>query len=171
LDITKITFCGIQTKNHQGSIHWKDSYKWSKSFAKIKGIQHPYLIMLFNLRAKTNKLHDWCDLPSMDNKGRVDLEFNGLQGIHCFTSAIHTALLNLIVAEMDITQLQGKNVENIQWVKYVNLQVYCNNNDNVESSDDYQSSLAPHHSEGKRQTSAAPMQLGMFSSLPLNVPR
>ncbi|PLW10687.1 hypothetical protein PCANC_22652 [Puccinia coronata f. sp. avenae] len=71
-----------------------------------------YLIMLFNLRAQTDRtLHDWSNPPLPDDNRRVCVEVSGLEEIDCLTPAIRTALFNLLASESDVMQLQEENAE------------------------------------------------------------
>jgi hypothetical protein len=116
--MSNVPFCGIQTRSQKsGDVNWRDSYKWSKSYAEIKDIAHQYLIMLFNLRAQTDRtLHDWSNPPLPDDNRRVCVEVSGLEEIDCLTPAIRTALFNLLASESDVMQLQEENAEYMVWV-------------------------------------------------------
>ena len=97
LEPKNISFCGIQTKNQQGSIDWTNSPKWSKSGAGIQDIQNPYLILLFSLRSEGKRSTQlWKEPLDMDDKRRAHYQFLGLDCIACLTPEIRTALRRLL---------------------------------------------------------------------------
>ncbi|OAV85454.1 hypothetical protein PTTG_30512, partial [Puccinia triticina 1-1 BBBD Race 1] len=75
LDLENITFCGIQTKNVAGPTAWDESHQWSKSHAKIRGINNPYLVLLFDLRTSSHKASEWKTPSDSDDIGRVSYQF------------------------------------------------------------------------------------------------
>ncbi|KAI7940205.1 hypothetical protein MJO28_013857 [Puccinia striiformis f. sp. tritici] len=100
LDVKNNTFCGVQTKNHDGPIQWLESSNWSKSFADIQHIDNPYLILLFFLRAKpSEKAGRWLEPYDQDDTRRVHYQFLGLEQIACLSRGMITALTNLITAD------------------------------------------------------------------------
>ncbi|POV99571.1 hypothetical protein PSHT_13434 [Puccinia striiformis] len=108
LDPSKITFCGVQTKNQTGPVRMNESHHWSKS-AEIEGIKNPYLILLFSLSATSSKV-TWQ--PPED-------PFLGLNEIHCLTTEMRSSLERLINAiPDDLLNLHDNRHQNIKdWVK------------------------------------------------------
>ncbi|KNZ63969.1 hypothetical protein VP01_10803g1, partial [Puccinia sorghi] len=99
LDPNNITFCGVQTKNLTGSIEWKSSCQWSKSYAQIQEIQNPYLILFFSLRTSPCvKVPEWTNPQDSSDTRRVSYQFIGLDQVDCLTPDIRTALEQLITA-------------------------------------------------------------------------
>ncbi|OAV88118.1 hypothetical protein PTTG_29143 [Puccinia triticina 1-1 BBBD Race 1] len=126
LDSENITFCGVQTKNQTGYVDWKQSPNWSKSYATIKGIKNPYLILLFSLRTADCKVTKWENPTNPEDTGRVSYQFLGLDEIKCLTPEIRSALERLITAiPDDLLKLHDKpNESTEQWVKHVNHVFY-----------------------------------------------
>jgi len=99
LDLENITFCGVQTKN-QADYSTTDSYEWCKSFAQVQGINNPYLVLLFSLRA-TSQPKKWNDPQNPNDTGRVGHQFLGLDNIDCLTTELRSRLKQLIDARPD----------------------------------------------------------------------
>ncbi|KAH9463215.1 hypothetical protein MJO29_008529 [Puccinia striiformis f. sp. tritici] len=118
LDPSKITFCGVQTKNQTGPVRMNESHHWSKSCAKIEGIKNPYLILLFSLSATSSKV-TWQPPEDPVDTQRVAYQFLGLNEIHCLTPEMRSSLERLINAiPDDLLNLHDDRHQNIKdWVK------------------------------------------------------
>ncbi|KAA1113479.1 hypothetical protein PGT21_032329 [Puccinia graminis f. sp. tritici] len=118
LDLSNITFCGIQTKNRTGSVRMDESHHWSKSFAKIEGINNPYLILLFSLKATSSQV-TWKPPELKDDTQRVAYQFLGLGEIDCLTSEMRAGLERLITAiPDDLLNLHDNcNEKTKDWIK------------------------------------------------------
>ncbi|OAV87614.1 hypothetical protein PTTG_29358 [Puccinia triticina 1-1 BBBD Race 1] len=133
LDLKNITFCGVQTKNQSSPLEWKDSFKWSKSYTEIEGIDrlNPYLILLFNLRGKPDStIADWIS-PSVEfDKTRVYYQFFGLEQIQCLTPEMRSALNQLIYAiPEDFLKIHDRDDEITEkWIKHLSPIFYSRKN-------------------------------------------
>ncbi|KAA1086214.1 hypothetical protein PGTUg99_006901 [Puccinia graminis f. sp. tritici] len=118
LDLSNITFCGVQTKNRMGSVRMDESHHWSKSFAEIEGINNPYLILLFSLKATSSQV-TWKPPELKEDTQRVAYQFLGLGEIDCLTPEMRSGLERLITAiPDDLLNLHDKcNQHTKDWVK------------------------------------------------------
>ncbi|OAV85820.1 hypothetical protein PTTG_06706, partial [Puccinia triticina 1-1 BBBD Race 1] len=122
LKLSNITFCGVQTQNRQGPVRMDKSHHWSKSFAGIEGINNPYLILLFSLRATSGKV-TWKQPENKPEKPadgrRVAYQFLGLGEIACLTSEMRAGLERLITAiPDDLLNLHDNRDPNTEaWIK------------------------------------------------------
>ncbi|OAV99537.1 hypothetical protein PTTG_12605 [Puccinia triticina 1-1 BBBD Race 1] len=122
LDCKNTTFCGVQTENQEDSIKWKESCNWCKSFAGIEGIDNPYLILLFSLKANTEKKPEpWQKPGDKSDTGRVHFQFLGLDEIACLSDKMRTAIRKLITAvPEDLSKLHNLKVAHTRgWIKNV----------------------------------------------------
>ncbi|KAH9444293.1 hypothetical protein Pst134EA_032383 [Puccinia striiformis f. sp. tritici] len=120
LDPSKITFCGVQTKNQTGPVRMNESHHWSKSFAEIEGIKNPYLILLFSLSTTSSKV-TWQPPEDPVDTQRVAYQFLGLNEIHCLTTEMRSSLERLINAIADdlLNLHDDRHQSTKDWVKQV----------------------------------------------------
>ncbi|KAA1104661.1 hypothetical protein PGT21_029374 [Puccinia graminis f. sp. tritici] len=119
LDHKNITFCGVQTKNQEGSVKWKESCNWCKSFAGIEDVDNPYLILLFSLKAKSQESPGpWKEPDDKDDTGRVHFQFLGLDKIACLSDKMRIAFRKLITAvPEDLSKLHDlRSVHTRDWI-------------------------------------------------------
>ena len=124
LDAKHISYCGIQVKNHQGSIKWAESYKWTTKYAEIKDAKNPYLVILFNLSGSIPKQPKSVN---QDDPDRVLLQIHGLAKIGCLTAKISDALDELKNAEPDLMRLHKEDAQAAEWINSINPQAYRKN--------------------------------------------
>ncbi|KAI9603110.1 hypothetical protein H4Q26_002422 [Puccinia striiformis f. sp. tritici PST-130] len=144
LDLKNITFCGVQTRNHDRPIQWQESSDWSKSSADIKRVDNPYLILLFGLRAKPSEGvgKKWLKPYDEEDTRRVHYQFLGLDQIACLSRGMITALTKLINADPeDLLKLHQSSKPNvpldehtIQWAK--NVHRHCDRMDESDPDDE-----------------------------------
>jgi len=151
LNSKNVSFCGVQTKSQSDSVDWKNSYKWSKSYADIKGIDNPYLILLFSLKRTTARTPEWRKPTDSSDRLRVAYQFCGLQEIKCLTAEMRLALERLIAVEPEdllmVHEVRDKITKD--WVHQVNPMFY-------ERKDRYVCKQANSQAP-KRRTSPAPV--------------
>ncbi|OAV93460.1 hypothetical protein, variant [Puccinia triticina 1-1 BBBD Race 1] len=153
LNISNVTFCGIQTKNQKKAIDWSASYKWCKSYAGINGIDNPYLILLFNLRAvkKDLKIHPWHVPKEKGDTRRVYMEFHSLDSFDCLTPDMRAALCRLIKSESDVMQIHKDKAAIVEWMKIDNPEVYS---DHAQSDNDQSAPTRQSPRRSKRRRSS-----------------
>jgi hypothetical protein len=124
LDAKHVSFCGIQVKNHEGSIKWAESSRWTTQHAKIKDIKNPYLVILFNLSGNIPRRPK---VVKQNDRKRVLLQIHGLGNIGCLTTKIANALDKLKNAEADLLQMHKQDHQLQKFLKTINPHAYRTN--------------------------------------------
>ncbi|EFP78977.1 uncharacterized protein PGTG_04933 [Puccinia graminis f. sp. tritici CRL 75-36-700-3] len=124
LDVKNVSFCGIQVKNHEGSIKWAESSKWTTQYANIKDIKNPYLVILFNLSGNIPRRPK---VVKQNDRKRVLLQIHGLGNIGCLTTEIASALDELKNTEADLLRMHKKDDQLQNFLKIINPHAYRTN--------------------------------------------
>ncbi|KNZ58427.1 hypothetical protein VP01_1931g4 [Puccinia sorghi] len=116
--------CGSISKQHH---LLRSPNKNSNSYAQIRDLQNPYLILLFSLRTSPRvKVPEWTNPQDSSDTCRVSYQFLGLDQVDCLTPDIRTTLERLITAvPEDLLKLhddEDQVTEN--WVKQLSPVFY-----------------------------------------------